>query len=582
MKKRYILGILGLASLALASCGNEEIETDDITKERLLTKNVYISNDNTADVTKYTSLKLLFKANSEVPYVGIKNGVSFVSGIRKETGKNKEYKVEYNGNVAKVTNEVNGDLTLDYDNQLITSSNFELFGEISKSNEPLMLIPNVLTSSLKLQSSSYKPGNKATFDLKKYSALDIYKANDELYIPLSVFNNLFINANVSINLVYNFKDLYLMAQDEYTVQSPLGTYLSVIGQNFNSGPKRDSLTPDFAKYYYQSILFDFDNFYGLKEHKNISFDDFFTEKGYKDDMLSGDPIKMDAAINYALTYLNDFHTVFARTSCLYYSSKFVSEKIKYNPDFVKYQEDEAALALKCSEAGISGGYTQVGDTMFVKFNTFTALDEKALYKESWTPSDVSSDTAVLFASLYQGLIREEVKNTCKNIVVDLTNNDGGSASSLIYALSVLIGNVKMIQRNAVSGGTNEQEYKCDINCDTFIDDRDICAYDLGYNICFLDSKYSFSCGNAMPIFAKYSQPNVKILGEKTAGGACSTRDTFTAIGGYYSKSSTTQLCTKKDDNYVLVENGIEADYQISEDKFYDRQYIVDQLKAIIK
>lgn len=581
MKKRYILGILGLASLALASCGNEEIENDDITKERLLTKSVYISNEKTKDVTEYTSLKLLFKANSEVPYVGIKNGVSFVSDIRKETGKNKEYKVEYNGNVAKVTNELNGDLTLDYDNQLITSSNFELFGEISMSNEPLLLMSNV-TSSVKLQSSSYKPGNKATFDLKKYSALDIYKANDELYIPLSVFNNLFINGNLSANLIYNFKDLYFMAQDEYTVDSQLGTYLSVIGQKFNSGPKKDSLTPDFAKYYYQSLVFDFDNFYGLKEHKNISFDDFFTEKGYKDDMLSGDPIKMDAAINYALTYLNDFHTAFSKTSCLYDSRKFVSEKSKYNPDFIKFQEDDEALKNKCKEAGISSGYTQVGDTMFVKFNNFTALDEKLLYKKSWTSSEVSTDTAVLFASLYQGLISDEVKKTCKNIVVDLTNNDGGSVSTLIYTLSVLIGNVKMIQKNAISGGINEQEYKCDINCDTFIDDRDICAYDLGYNICFLDSKYAFSCGNAMPIYAKYSQPNVKILGEKTAGGACAKKDSFTAIGGYYTKSSTTQLCTKKDDSYVLVENGIEADYQISEDKFYDRQYIVDQLKAIIK
>ena len=581
MKKRYILGILGLASLALASCGNEEIETDDITKERLLTKSVYVSNEKTSNVTEYTSLKLLFKANSEVPYVGIKNGVSFVSGIRKEAGKNKEYKVEYNGNVAKVTNELNGDLTLDYDNQLITSSNFELFGEISKSNEPLLFMPNA-TTSVKLQSSSYKAGNKATFDLKKYSALDIYKANDELYIPLSVYNDLFINANLSANLVYNFKDLYFMAQDEYYVDSALGTHLTVIGQRFNSGPKKDSLTPDFAKYYYQSLLFDLDNFYGLKEHKNISFDDFFTEKGYKDDMLSGDPIKMDTAMNYALTYLNDFHTAFEKTSCLYDSKKFVTEKSKYNPDFVKYQEDEAALLSKCNKAGISSGYTQVGDTMFVKFNKFTGLDEKALYKESWTQSDISSDTAVLFASLYQGLDSDEVKNTCKNIVVDLTNNDGGSVSTLIYALSVLIGNVKMIQRNALSGGINEQEYKCDINCDKAIDDKDVCAYDLGYNIYFLDSKYSFSCGNAMPIFAKYSQPNVKLLGEKTAGGACAAKESFTAIGGYYSKSSATQLCTKKDDSYLLVENGIDADYQISEDKFYDRQYIVDQLKAIIK
>ena len=581
MKKRYILGILGLASLALASCGNEEIETDDITKERLLTKSVYVSNEKASNVTEYTSLKLLFKANSEVPYVGIKNGVSFVSGIRRETGKNKEYKVEYNGNVAKVTNELNGDLTLDYYNQLITSSNFELFGEISMSNEPLLLMSNA-TSSVKLQSSSYKPGNKATFDLKKYSALDIYKANDELYIPLSVFNNLFINGNLSANLIYNFKDLYFMAQDEYTVDSQLGAYLSVIGKKFNSGPKKDSLTPDFAKYYYQSLVFDFDNFYGLKEHKNISFDDFFTEKGYKDDMLSGDPIKMDAAINYAVTYLNDYHTAFAKTSCLYDSKKFVSEKSKYNPDFLKFQEDDEALNNKCKEAGISSGYTQVGDTMFVKFNKFTALDEKALYKESWTSSEISSDTAVLFASLYQDLKSDEVKNTCKNIVVDLTNNDGGSASTLIYALSVLIGNVKMIQRNAISGGINEQEYKCDIKRDKVINDEDICAYDLGYNIYFLDSKYSFSCGNAMPIFAKYSQPNVKILGEKTSGGACAAKDSFTAIGGYYSKSSVTQLCTKKDGNYLLVENGIEADYQISEDKFYDRQYIVDQLKAIIK
>ena len=70
-----------------------------------------------------------------------------------------------------------------------------------------------------------------------------------------------------------------------------------------------------------------------------------------------------------------------------------------------------------------------------------------------------------------------------------------------------------------------------------VDDDDKSLSELGFNIYFLDSEYSFSSANAMPYLAKLNNPNVKTLGQKTAGGPCAVRSYVTPIGSVISSSS---------------------------------------------
>ena len=122
-------------------------------------------------------------------------------------------------------------------------------------------------------------------------------------------------------------------------------------------------------------------------------------------------------------------------------------------------------------------------------------------------------------------------------------------------------------------------YKADINADGFIDSRDKSLAESGFKIYFLDSKYSFSSANAMPVLAKLNNKNVVTLGEKTAGGPCAVRYTVTPIGTALYSSSLTTIAKKVDNKYQNIDDGVAADYQLTEEQMIDRNYITLKINS---
>ena len=131
--------------------------------------------------------------------------------------------------------------------------------------------------------------------------------------------------------------------------------------------------------------------------------------------------------------------------------------------------------------------------------------------------------------------------------------------------------------NPLSGAHSTQSYKADINADGHIDEKDVSLSDLGFKVYFLDSKYSFSSANAMPYIAKLNKPSVITLGDKTAGGPCAIRYNVTPIGSAIFSSSLNTISKKVDGKYVNIDDGIAADYTLTEDQMLDRSYIVSNI-----
>ena len=154
----------------------------------------------------------------------------------------------------------------------------------------------------------------------------------------------------------------------------------------------------------------------------------------------------------------------------------------------------------------------------------------------------------------------------------------GSSQGLLYALSTLIGNVHTYMINPLSGARSHQVYKADMNADGKIDDNDKSLADLGYKIYFLDSKYSFSSANAMPVIAKQNNSNVITLGDKTAGGPCAVRYTITPIGAGVNSSSLSTIAKPSGDSFVNIDGGVEADFKLEEAQMVNRKYIQENIK----
>jgi C-terminal processing protease CtpA/Prc len=192
--------------------------------------------------------------------------------------------------------------------------------------------------------------------------------------------------------------------------------------------------------------------------------------------------------------------------------------------------------------------------------------------------DLPTDTATLFHQLHTDLTSDKYKNTIKNVVVDLTTNDGGSADSLVYALSTLVGKVTIDVTNLKTNALNHQSFMADINADGKFDDKDKSISELGFKIFILSSNATFSSGNALAVYAKLNNPKVVTLGEKTGGGPCAVRQFITPIGSMVSSSSTMVLSKALDNKYVSIESGVAADHELTYEQMVDRQYIVNNLK----
>ena len=596
MKKRIgLLSLLAFAGVALASCSGKG--------EKVETKDLYTLKD--FEIAKLATVDVLHKENSKIPYVSLKDGVSLMSVVRSANLDSTDYKFEIKkeNNEYIISNETGAKCTINKAKQTLVYDDFDKFAyAVPESQTPLSLLTlKANQKAIKVESSHYTPGNSVTIDLNKYSKLDIYEKDDICYLPVSVFNSVLFNVFESVNLAYNGTNFYLVSGDSLTTKLGGVSIPTALGEEFQKTADKDILTDEYVEYNYQSLLFDFDNVYGLKD-KFTSFDDYLTKSNYKTSLLSKDSKEIDANLTYALSYLNDGHTAVSSVSFLYDAENSTIDKAKANPAVITKDENDAKFAKSKSDAGIKDGLEYKDDTVFVTFGKFNNIDTDMLYNkpsnkdfnlDDFTGLDnipgidfdfglsegKLSNTACLFNQLYKDLNSDQYKDTIKNVVVDLSSNDGGTADGLVYSLATLIGDITVDMINPLTGGHNHQVYKADINADGFIDSNDKSLAELGFKIYFLDSKYSFSSANAMPVLAKLNNKNVVTLGEKTAGGPCAVRYSVTPIGTALYSSSLTTIAKKVDNKYQNIDDGVAADHQLTEEQMIDRNYITTKINS---
>lgn len=572
MKKQATL--LMAVSLLLVGCGGSV----DTTKERIAKIDV-ITADAEGTVIKGEPLNVLFKANSEVPYIDLKEGAKIFGDVRKSLcrGLSGSCEASVSDNKLIYTVENGSKATFDLANQTLTFEDMDVFFNFTPAYKPVTVFaPTSTMKAIKVTKQEYQGGKAVTFDLKPYSHLDIYRHGDSLYVPYTVFSDVFLSANESFNLAYNFKDFYYL-----TPLTPL--FANLFGENvptelgtkyYEESKKSATVSADYAAFAYDATCFDFDNLYGLKNHKGITnFDTFFSSKGYKQDLLSGDSHKMDNAFAYGLSYLMDGHTAKNATSPLYTYGEGTEVSEKMNPAMVSWLNGGDSFAKEKVKAGIKDGLV-IEPTFggaYISFNEFSALDEDLFY--STLPTDPTSSTPTLFKSAYQTITSSENKDKVKFVCVDLATNDGGAIDSVVYILSMLLGEVFLDNINPLSGAHNRTYFKVDINGDGAIDEKDKSLKELGYKIVFLNSSYTFSSGNALPMFAKENDANIITVGEKTSGGTCSVRHSMSSIGAPFQQSSHLSLARRVGESWGNLENGIEAEVPLQQENMFDRLFI---------
>jgi len=546
-----------------------------------------------------TAVLRFYSGKDGIPYISISDfhKVMLPQGAMSVNRQGDLYQITTSGGTAMV------DVKAD---QLTTSSIISVFDMIS-------LIRTDIPCAVSYDGSQFmKPVSRdllpevstVTFNFKKYD-IDIFDDGQNVYFPYATLADIYSDMN--INVTY-----YNDAGKELLVNHML---------DFNSFDKMDpgrvehiygrqEVTDYMAQFRYHELCFVFDYIYGYPGRDNDLFRAGMEQCGFDealDKVQSGAEVKkllkskdnaeflvgMNALQRLAYdgghtttTQANTYGAipaVKARVDAT--AAKYPGAETLFNAfvdDQVEKKDYIAKMKALRNEAYGDKKYIVSSDksTAVIVLNSFMDLDDqgwKDWYNSQKTDADWNKLLARdgnLLATFLNG-VRQARKDGVKNVVLDLTQNSGGSSDLVIAILSLITRNESERQQfllqsdYVISRQGSVTHYVVDRNFDGKFDEADALVDYSDLNFSVLTSKRSFSCANLMPALMK--DDGFKVIGERSGGGACAIQCQFTPDGMMYIISCyRLRMLNGKRES---IDAGVPIDIEVPIDKFYDIDYL---------
>ena len=337
-------------------------------------------------------------------------------------------------------------------------------------------------------------------------------------------------------------------------------------------------------YGYNELCLELDSFYGLKDAHHIrDFDLYFMQTGQPplfEDLLDPDAAKADDAIlRLTQFWMDDGHSAFLSRSWMSESAPGNSYGVSI---LTRIQTGQTRLNARAKYPEASLPYYEVGDTAYVTFDSFdyTAAGDVGEYADYYALSEsgeLPSDTVGIVAEAHRQITREN--SPIKNVVLDLSNNGGGSAATALYVLGWFLGEAQLSLANTFTGAQTTSYFRADVNLDHQFNEEDTLA-NRGLNLFCLTSPQSFSCGNLVP-WAFKADGSVTLLGRVSGGGSCAVQFATTAWGTSYRISGMKRMSFMKNGAYYDVDQGVEPDFIIQNyEHFYDREALTEFIHGL--
>ena len=561
MKK--ILSVLLSLSLVLGSCFCALAEESD--PGHVVTgKDVKLYTDGATVVRDY---RVYFIDGGNVPYIPAEDAGLFLE-ITDKSGAKPEYKAE--GDHAVYSR---GAYTMDFDfaNDTITFNDFDGFYRQERLGLVDMVMGPESTYPLFERSgkSTDRYGKVLVMDLKPYG-IDLIMTDDGGFIPLQTVSD----------VVCNFSDCPLyFSGDAIIASESLNDEEKAIMKAGNR-----EWTEDLADFSCRELCFVLDYQYGLKEIHGIeNFNTLFEETGLKKEFLGSGAIDADKALwQLIYFYIGDQHSQFLSLSPLSDRDALV-EYIGKAGKGVEAARRDAAIADfspardKAYPDGIPA-YEEIGDTAYITFDVFTDPLNETDYLAPVTEADNSgNDTIRLIQYACSRILREG--SPVRNVVLDLSINDGGSTDAAQYVMSAFLGEADFSTRSTMTGAMSDAVYRADTNLDSVFDEKDSFAEN-GLKLFCLATPVSFSCGNLVPcVFKATSQ--VTMLGQISGGGSCSIHCFSTAYGTGFQISGYRRFSVMKNGSFYDVDTGAEPHFYIADPaKYYNREALTEFIHGL--
>jgi len=496
--------------------------------------------------------------------------------------------------------------------QLTTSSIITIFDMIS-------LIGSDIPSAVSYDGSQFiKPKERlllpevatVTFDFKKYN-IDLYDDGSNVYLPYATLADIYSDMNLNTTY-YNDGDKELVINssldfDSYKKMDP-NRYERIYG--------RQEVTDDFAQFRYNELCFVFDYIYGYPGRDNELRRAGIEQCGFDaalDKAITGAEVKKllkskdNAAFLLGMDGLQQLafdggHTTVTQVNDI---AGLPEVKARRDAFAAQYPATAALFDAFMENTKVLGSYFSrmqslrkeaYGDSKYIVssdkttavivLNSFMELDYegwKTYYASQKTAADweqLLARDGNLLATFLSG-VRQARKDGVKNIILDLTQNAGGSSDLALAVQSLISTNeaerqqVSLYSDYVISKQSSTTHYIVDRNFDGKFDEADAKVDNTDLNFAVLTSHSSFSCGNLMPSLMK--DGGFKVMGEQSGGGACAIQIQFTPDGMMYIISCyRLRMLNAQRQN---IDGGVPVDIDVPVDKFYDIDYLAEKFKA---
>ncbi len=565
----------------MKGCGSDRFCPDDtLTREQVVTVLQRFFEDKPQyEVTEKTvpfyldegdAMDLVFLDGvTDVPYVKVGTVEQLMEKVCNILSISKYQKQEYDltvtasGDRVLMTRENGFPMILDFDKDTISFMDYDAFLRTTSEGNIMDLIEsNGFDVEGRpayfqiLSSSSERYGRTLTLDLGAYG-LRMVRQGDNYYIPLQTVTDILLTP-LGLPVTYNGEGVF--------ITQPAGELAEV----YYSAPTGERSTP-LIYFTYKELCFMLDTLYGLSEQHGI---DSFAEEiqmieGMQAGLMSSDPAASDEALSRLVSfYLDDLHSGFGANS--YLEGPVAEWQVQYGASTKNMINSmiNAHIARMTAYPNGVPGYVEVDDTAFITFDSFTANVSTDYYITA--PNETAADTVGLMLYSFAQITREG--SPVKNVVLDLSNNGGGSTQAAAFVIGMFLGEGSISVQNMLTGALVTENFRCDMNLDRAFDEHDTLD---GYNLYCMISPVSFSCGNLVPSVLKSSH-KVTILGQTSGGGACAVMHASTADGAFFQFSSPYCLSFLKNGSFYDIDQGVTPDIFIRDfSTMYDREAMVE-------
>ena len=413
------------------------------------------------------------------------------------------------------------------------------------------------------------------------------------YVSLNTFGNLFTNNQY----VYNGKEVYSVNIVNYLNEFDNAKEF----YRFDEGTGKKMRSSALTDFTYKELCINLDLNYGLKElhgNKFDCFDSYFEYVGLKSKLLNPDPeIFCKAIWDLCEAYFSDNHSNFKFASyyCGYDIAKKFAERVETGDENLLTGESlgkkiELYYTARQNVYGedIPGlEFSDDGKTAIVRFDHYTnsedydlnAIINETNQKLEKTTEDICNSIKENYTAIQKDIDTEyylycvnkmiKEKPGVENVILDMSNNTGGSCRTAVATLAWMLGEVQTNITNSITGAKCSSVYVCDINADGKFDENDTIK---DKKLFCLISPASFSCGNMVPAMLK-SSDRVVLLGETSGGGSACVYTTMAADSTIFQISSRYVMSENKNGSNYDIDKGIEPHVRLQPETLYDRETI---------